>query len=244
MSAVGGPPEWVLALDNLLSRLWALERLAPGRDPDKTHSRPKLGLYGPVIRLKHMFSRYKCLSYEGTGFCVAEARDTPDEFTIFVPDLPPETEKAALYALHDWLKPVPYYPPFVSPEERHELQGLRHRLARLAQDRLNELEGKRRPPARLEVGGPSVLLDGLPVQLNLTDEARGAALCLLTHLLAAEGDWRSSTNLDEMEEVGACKDHVGVRWDRCRKKLPRCLYDLTESDHRKGYRLLPAVWRE
>jgi len=96
--------------------------------------------------------------------------------------------------------------------------------------------------ARLEIRDGSVWLDGLPVKLGMTAETRRAAVCLLTHLLAAAGDWRSSTNLDEMEQAGSCKFHVGVRWDRIRKKLPPCLHELTEADRRKGVRLLPVVW--
>jgi hypothetical protein len=95
---------------------------------------------------------------------------------------------------------------------------------------------------RLQIKDGAVWLDGERVHLDMTDEARGAALCLLGHLLAANGDWRSSTDLDDMEEAGACRQHSGVRWDRVRKTLPPCLFDLIESNRRKGYRLKPAVW--
>jgi hypothetical protein len=97
--------------------------------------------------------------------------------------------------------------------------------------------------ARLMIQGGAVLLDGQSVPLDMTTEARGEALCLLTHLLAAQGDWRSSTELNDMESAGPCKEHVGARWDRTRKKLPRCLFSLIESNHRKGYRLSPTVFK-
>jgi hypothetical protein len=100
----------------------------------------------------------------------------------------------------------------------------------------------RTPKPRIRIKGMMVFLDGRPIPLDMTEEARGAALCLLAHLLAAAGDWRSRTQLDAMERAGPCKLHVKVRWDRCRKKLPPCLLSLTESDRRKGYRLLPAAW--
>jgi hypothetical protein len=100
------------------------------------------------------------------------------------------------------------------------------------------------PPAdaRLQIEGLTVRLDGRPVPLNMTEEARNAALCLLCHLLAAAGNWRSGRELDNMEQAGPCREHIEVRWDRVRKQLPACLLELVESNRRKGYRLLPAVW--
>jgi hypothetical protein len=98
------------------------------------------------------------------------------------------------------------------------------------------------PPAprlRVEEG---VLLDGGRIALDMTEEARGAALCLLTHLLAAGGDWRSRTDLDDMEKSGPCKVHIGIRWDRVFKRLPPCILALVESNRRKGYRLISAGW--
>jgi hypothetical protein len=96
--------------------------------------------------------------------------------------------------------------------------------------------------ARLRIEGSTVALDGQPVPLGLTEESRGAAACLLRHLLAAAGDWRSSTELNDMERAGPCMDHIEVRWDRVRKRLPPGLRSLIESDRRKGYRLSPAAW--
>jgi hypothetical protein len=99
------------------------------------------------------------------------------------------------------------------------------------------------PEPRLQVRGPAVLLDGQPVPLDMGEEARAAALCLLKHLLAAGGEWRSSTELDEMEKKGPCTDHVGTRWDLVRKKLPPSLLNLTETNRRKGVRLRPGALR-
>jgi hypothetical protein len=103
------------------------------------------------------------------------------------------------------------------------------------------------PPAsdcrcRLQVDGNRVLLDGAAVPLDMPAESRGAALCLLRHLLAAGGDWRSSTELDEMEFSGACREHAEVRWDRVRKKLPFSVQHLIETNRRKGARLIRAAW--
>ena len=142
------------------------------------------------------------------------------------------------------------YGSFPSPEEfaasaqdrsHDEFQLAKH--ARQLAQQIRELHATfAGPVARIVIQGTNVLLDGQPVPLNMAEESRGAAICLLTHLLAAAGDWRSSTKLDEMEEAGPCKDHIEVRWDRVRKKLPPCLLDLTESDRRKGTRLLPNAW--
>jgi hypothetical protein len=107
-----------------------------------------------------------------------------------------------------------------------------------------ELTVKRPPfPPRIVLKGDTVFLDGQPVPLDMASESRSAALCLLTHLLAAGGDWRSATELDDMERASPCKDHVGVRWDQVRKKLPPSLLDLTETNRRKGTRLRPSAWR-
>jgi hypothetical protein len=98
------------------------------------------------------------------------------------------------------------------------------------------------PAARLLIQDSRVLLDGRIVLLDMTEKMRGAALCLLTHLLAANGEWRSSTELNDMERNGPCKDHVEVRWDRVRRQLPACLQALIETCHRKGRRLSPDAW--
>jgi hypothetical protein len=94
---------------------------------------------------------------------------------------------------------------------------------------------------RLQVSCNAVSLDGANVPLGMTQEARGAALCLLRHLLAAMGDWRSSRELNEMELTSNCS-HAEVRWDRVRKHLPAPLQLLIETDRRKGSRLRPSVW--
>jgi hypothetical protein len=110
--------------------------------------------------------------------------------------------------------------------------------------------GPKRPDVRgacrLHVTADRVLLDGQAVTLDMAQEARGAALCLLRHLLAAGGEWQSSTERDDEEsaagKAGGCGDHAGVRWDRVRNRLPECIRILIESDRKKGYRLVPAIW--
>jgi hypothetical protein len=90
----------------------------------------------------------------------------------------------------------------------------------------------------------------IPVRLSpptrervLTAESREAAVCFLTHLLKSGGEWRSSTELDEMEGDSSCNDHIGVRWDRILKKLPQRIQSLIETNRKKGNRLRPAAWR-
>jgi hypothetical protein len=129
---------------------------------------------------------------------------------------------------------------------RDNLRRFKKRVDRELEERAWPPESQtpaiRRGAARLQIDGSTVLLDGSPVPLGMTEESRSAAVCYLTHLLAAHGDWRSGTELDEMEKRGPCKDHIDVRWDRIRKRLPTCLFDLTETDRRKGHRLSPAAW--
>jgi hypothetical protein len=129
------------------------------------------------------------------------------------------------------------------PRLQGELMGLMNELTIAPSAALpppHETPGDRK--CRVAFGDQKLLLDGQPVPLDMTDESRGAALCLVRHLLAAAGDWRSSTELDAMEGTGPCREHVGVRWDRVRKGLPPCLRDLIDTDRRKGYRLSPAAW--
>lgn len=100
---------------------------------------------------------------------------------------------------------------------------------------------------RLCVGEDHVYLDGQPVPLNMGTEGRKTAQCLVRHLLAAEGNWRSSTELDDDERAaglsGGCGLHIiGKLWTRIRKNLPPDLSELIETDRRKGSRLSPAVW--
>jgi hypothetical protein len=100
------------------------------------------------------------------------------------------------------------------------------------------------PRARLRVKGNAVYLGGERVPLDLTEESRDAALCYLRHLLSAEGDWRSGSELNTMEEASPiCKDHCGIRWDIIHKRLPECLRNLIETDRRKGRRLTPGALR-
>jgi hypothetical protein len=133
---------------------------------------------------------------------------------------------------------------------RRLLEAMRRLSAQMNVLRRGAGAGEDPPPAhpvpRIALTEEGVLLDGRPVPLDMTDEARKAARCFLKHLLAAAGDWRSSTELDDAEratgQAGGCCDHVGIRWDRFRKRLPAPLHNLTESNPRKGYRLLPAAW--
>jgi hypothetical protein len=124
--------KWVRALDELLLRLWGLEQRA--RNRGESCAPQVMNRYGPVVGLNLLFARYNCPEYR-----VAEVRDRPNEFTVFAPDLPPETELAALRAVLAWLQPAPYYPPFITPEELRALQELRRRLDRTAQDRLDAI---------------------------------------------------------------------------------------------------------
>jgi hypothetical protein len=102
-------------------------------------------------------------------------------------------------------------------------------------------EGRPAPrKSRLQVRGSTVILDGRAVPLNLAGASRDAVLCLLTHLLAAQGDWRSQTELDRMEDAGPCQRHVGTRWYRIVEKLPKPLRAVVETNRRKGNRLVPA----
>jgi hypothetical protein len=97
--------------------------------------------------------------------------------------------------------------------------------------------------SRLQVQGSTVTLDGRAVHLDLAGASRDAVLCLLTHLLAAQGDWRSGTELDRMEDAGPCGLHVGTRWYRKVKLLPAPLRAVVETDRRKGNRLVPAIFQ-
>jgi hypothetical protein len=129
----------------------------------------------------------------------------------------------------DWLPPL-----------RLTLQQAKVRAARAAAE---SPPNPPQPVARLQIQGATVLLDGSPVPLDMTEESRGAAICLLTHLLAAAGDWRSGSELNAMEVAGPCKQHVDVRWDLVRKQLPPALLSLTETNRRKGTRLRPDALR-
>ncbi len=93
------------------------------------------------------------------------------------------------------------------------------------------------PVCRLRIEGEKVFLDGQAVTLDMGPETRGAALCMLGHLLAAGGEWVSGPELNAKEVEGSCREHDGARWDRARNALPEALRDLVESGRGKGYRL-------
>jgi hypothetical protein len=106
-------------------------------------------------------------------------------------------------------------------------------------------EGRPEPvKERLEIQGSTVKLDGQTVPLNLTSRSRAAVICLLTHLLAARGDWRSQSELYQMEGAVPCRDHVGIRWYRIVALLPATLRALIETNRRKGNRLRPTIFQQ
>jgi hypothetical protein len=90
---------------------------------------------------------------------------------------------------------------------------------------------------QLAIEGDQVLLDGQPVPLEMTTDRQFYARLFLQQLLAAGGQWRSST-----EMAGYAKDLEKQRLDQLRKALPKRLQKLIESDRRKGYRLSPSVY--
>jgi hypothetical protein len=90
------------------------------------------------------------------------------------------------------------------------------------------------PALRLRVADDGrVTLDGRPVPLDLTAEAREQALVFLRRLIAAAGGWLSGPDIER-----------GVRWDRVRKSLPQRVQDLIQTDRRKGNRLSEKAWRK
>ena len=90
---------------------------------------------------------------------------------------------------------------------------------------------------RLRVRGQSLLLDGEPVPIDLTAEARAVTLCYLGHLIRAQGEWVSGSEIDLAEKQQPNEGLAGHRWDRIRKRLPDALRSLIETNRRKGYRL-------
>jgi hypothetical protein len=117
-------------------------------------------------------------------------------------------------------------------------------LCALIQKESAQLGTAEPPQPRLRVEEDSVFLDDDRIPLDMTEESRGAARCYLRHLLAAGGEWRSDSEVDEMEGGSTCAvKHVGVRWDRIRKQLPNVLKALIQTDRKKGSRLADPVWR-
>jgi hypothetical protein len=93
-------------------------------------------------------------------------------------------------------------------------------------------DGRGGPVLRLELRDGAVYLDGEPVPLDLTAEARAEALRYLAALLSAPRTWVTGPDIEK-----------GIRWDRVRKRLPPVLLGLIETDRRKGNRLAAAAWR-
>jgi hypothetical protein len=127
-------PEWASALDDLLGRYWALEKLAPGRDPEKTGVPPMQFFRSLVYKLTRQFAKNNCARY---GVEVA-----PENYAVCAPPAPPEIEAAALHVILDWLKPAPGYPPFTTHDEQQEVHELRRCLTRVVLGRLRHLEGE------------------------------------------------------------------------------------------------------
>jgi hypothetical protein len=101
----------------------------------------------------------------------------------------------------------------------------------------------RRRQCRLSIKGVAVHLDGNPLCLGDTSDARAAAVCFLTHLLRAKGNWLSGSEVDEAEEQRGGASLAGTRWDRVRRRLPESVRELIESSPMKGFRLAPVCWR-
>jgi hypothetical protein len=91
--------------------------------------------------------------------------------------------------------------------------------------------------APLAIRGGQVLIEGSPVELDLTAEAREEALCFLGHVIAQGGGWISGPEIAEAERKQSGRDLRGTRWDRLVKKLPPEIRKHIESDRRKGYRV-------
>jgi hypothetical protein len=95
---------------------------------------------------------------------------------------------------------------------------------------------------RLKIARGVLLLDGEPIRLDMTDDARQATLCYLGHLIRMAGDWITGPEIDAAERKRPAEGLAGVRWDRVRTRLPEPVRDLTEAGGPKGYRLTSAAW--
>ena len=100
------------------------------------------------------------------------------------------------------------------------------------------------PKLRIQIVEGKILLDGARVTLDQTDESIKLTLCFLEHVLDADGDWRSSGDINRIERRKPNQGFSGTRWDRVFKKLPSSISSLIESNRRKGYRLRPEAWRK
>jgi hypothetical protein len=98
------------------------------------------------------------------------------------------------------------------------------------------------PTPRLIIKKRSVSLDGKPVPLDMTAEAREVTLCYLGHLIRAGGEWISGPDINRAENDRGRNSLAGQRWDRVRASLPSPFQKLIQTDRRKGYRLSPAAW--
>jgi hypothetical protein len=105
----------------------------------------------------------------------------------------------------------------------------------------NGAKPPRRRGCRLRIRAKTVLLDCEPVSLDMTTEAAAVARCFLAHLIRAQGDWLSSTEIDTAEKRLPGGGLAGQVWYRVRKGLPEPLRALVESNRRKGYRLSDAA---
>jgi hypothetical protein len=94
---------------------------------------------------------------------------------------------------------------------------------------------------RLSIKGNDLLLDGLAVPLDMTTERRASALCFVSHLIRAGGNWISSSDINRAEDRKAGKGLPGERWDKVRRELPAHISSFIESRTGAGYRLTPEV---
>src|SRR5262249_8765363 len=91
----------------------------------------------------------------------------------------------------------------------------------------------RKPVCRLAIVENEIVLDSKLVDLNLTPEAKAEALDYLRAVIAHAPNWVTGP------EIGR-----GIRWDRVRRRLPKALQGLIQTDRRKGNRLHSTAWRK
>jgi hypothetical protein len=101
-------------------------------------------------------------------------------------------------------------------------------------------ERRWRSELRLRIEGQTVFLDGEPVFLDMTDERKESAIYYLEYLLSAFPGWLTDSEVKKAEEQrkGGLPD---IRWDHVRRKLPKCILDLIETNRRKGSRFLESL---
>jgi hypothetical protein len=153
-----GTSGWLLALDALLVRLQQLHK----REFDAT-----------IRRLRKEFTERGCVAYAAWLTPGGAAAWLPPGAECPPTNPSPELETVALSAVMSALNRIPAYAPAytlpdqfpgltldqlrelnegaLTPDQRHDLEGLRLRVIRLARDRLNDLDGN-----KSGAGGPVV----------------------------------------------------------------------------------------